>query len=166
MLGEQDVGASIRLTWGENPAGFGQSSVRASRKRRHLSCLLSGIRTEAVVDTVITLDVDDTDFLRPRDHHGDGFSLAWEPTSISFTTIAGNSTISASPARVELNLGAETHIFSPEMASGFDIGHKAPGGQCSGSRWMRISYLEVIPVQSFDECRADSCRLLRHCGRR
>ena len=68
---------------------------------------------------------------------------------------AGSSTISASPARVELNLDGESYIFSAEMASGSDEGQ--------GSVWAVFKIevdqnfmIEVISVQDFQDRLLDS----------
>ena len=153
VLGEQEVGASIKLTWGENPLDL-DSHLYGPAENGGTFHVFYQNQTVAVVDTVINLDVDDVDSYGPEIITVTDFPL---PGTYEYFVhhYFGTSTISASPARVELNLGGETHIFSPVMASGFDNGYGA---------WWAVFRIEVdenfvpevIPVQEFDECRADS----------
>lgn len=114
----EEVGATIKLTWGENPSDL-DSHLIGPAENGGTFHVNYGNPKVTVVDTVIDLDVDDTSSYGPEIITIVDFPL---PGTYYYYVhhYGGSSTISASPARVELNLGEENYIFASDMASGSD----------------------------------------------
>ena len=114
----EEVGATIKLTWGEDPSDLDSHLIGPAENGGSFHVYYSN-REVTVVDTVINLDVDDQSSYGPEIITIVDFPL---PGTYYYYVhhYSGSSTINASPARVELNLGKENYIFASDMASGSD----------------------------------------------
>ena len=115
-----DVGATIELTWGEHPNDLASHLYGPDGQGDTFHVYWRDMNV-LVGETLINHDVDDTNGYGPE-----VITIPRFPFPGTYYYLvehwAGSSTISASPARVELNLGGKFYIFSPETASGFDKG--------------------------------------------
>ena len=115
-----DVGATIKLTWSEQPRDLASHLYGPDGQGETFHVYWRDMNV-LVGETIINHDVDDTNGYGPEIITIPRFPF---PGTYHYLVEhwAGSSTISASPARVELNLGGEIYIFSPETASGSDKG--------------------------------------------
>ena len=145
--------ATVTLTWGKEPRDLASHLYGPDGQGGTFHVYWRDMNV-FVGDTLINHDVDDTDGYGPE-----VITIPRFPFPGTYHYLAehwaGSSTISASPARVELNLDGESYIFSAEMASGSDEGQ--------GSVWAVFKIevdqnfmIEVISVQDFQDRLLDS----------
>lgn len=109
--------ATIKLTWGENPSDLDSHLFGPQEDGDGEFHLSYQDKQLVVAETLIDLDVDDTNSFGPEIVNIPRFPL---PGTYRYAVkhYSGSSDIQASPARVELNLGGETQVFSPVAANG------------------------------------------------
>lgn len=109
LLGE--VAVTVKLTWGENPRDLDSHLVTPSNH------IYYGNRGNLTSSPYIQLDVDDTSGYGPEVISIFRFE---EPGTYTYSVyhFSGSSTITESPARVELNLNGVVTIFTPPAGQG------------------------------------------------
>lgn len=111
-----DISASIKLTWGENPFDLDSHLVGPSYHVAYYS------RGDLTALPYAELDVDDTDSFGPE-----VITVVRFPEAGTYTYSVHNfsgqyaSTITASPARVELNFDGNVYRYSPPAGEGSNL---------------------------------------------
>jgi len=139
--------ATITLTWGENPDDLDTHFYGPKENEAGEFEVSFANKTVELAGTVFNLDVDDISSYGPEVLTVPDLPLEGTYRYVVYN-YSGNSTIKASPARVELNLAGEISVFSPDNASGdsnndywhvFDLEVDVNGNT------------EVLPVQQFSD---------------
>jgi len=139
--------ATITLTWGENPNDLDTHFFGPKEDDTGEFEVYFANKTVELAGTVFDLDVDDTSSYGPEVLTVPDLPLEGTYRYVVYN-YSGDSSIQASPARVELNLAGEISVFSPDNASGdnsddywhvFDLEVDVNGNT------------EVLPVQQFSD---------------
>ena len=109
--------ATITLTWGENPNDLDTHFFGPKEDDTGEFEVYFANKTVELAGTVFDLDVDDTSSYGPEVLTVPDLPLEGTYRYVVYN-YSGDSTIQASPARVELNLAGEISVFSPDNASG------------------------------------------------
>lgn len=109
--------ATITLTWGENPEDLDSHWFVPHPTTTDEYEIYFGNKTQEVNGVVFDLDVDDVTSFGPEVVTVPDFPHAGTYRYV-VKLYSGSGTIASSPARVELNLRGNIHVFSPAQASG------------------------------------------------
>ncbi len=113
--------STITLTWGEDPADLDSHLFGPNVDGTRFHILYSN-PTETVAGVTLFLDVDDTTSFGPEVTTFPSFPLSGS-YEFFVKRFSGDSTIQASPARVELNLQGENFVFTPPQGVPTDCWH-------------------------------------------
>lgn len=109
--------ATITLTWGQNPSDLDSHWYVPHPTQSTEYEIYFGNKTQEVNGVIFDLDVDDTSSFGPEVVTVPDFPHAGTYRYLVHL-YSGSGTIADSPARVELNLRGNVHVFSPNEATG------------------------------------------------